>query len=66
MAQADLLRVASAAQRAEKAKTEAEQARQELRDTILAARASGESYRGIAQAAGVSHPYIVKIVKESA
>lgn len=51
MAQADLRRVRRAARRA--ADSEAE-----LRDAIVAARASGETYRDIAEAAGLSHQRI--------
>jgi DNA-directed RNA polymerase specialized sigma24 family protein len=57
VAQADLRRVARASKRLAKA-------RDEMRDAILQARASGETFRDIAEAAGLSHARIHQIVRE--
>jgi hypothetical protein len=57
MAQTDLRRVASAARGLEKAKGE-------LREAIMRARESGETYRDIGAAAGLTHPRIIQIVRE--
>lgn len=51
MAQADLRRVRRAARRVEDSEAE-------LKDAIIAARESGETYRDIAEAAGLSHQRI--------
>jgi hypothetical protein len=59
MAQADLRRVASTAKKLEKVKGE-------FRLAILRARESGESFRDIGEAANLSHPRIVQIVREGA
>ena len=58
MALADLRRVASVARKLEKV-------RGELNAAILTARASGETYRDIGKAAGLSHVTIRQIVTES-
>lgn len=58
MARADLRRVERAAGRAR-------ESRAELVEAILAAAASGETYRDIAEAAGMSHQRVGQIVKES-
>jgi hypothetical protein len=58
MAQADLRRV-------ERAALKAAQARDELRQAILLARAAGETHTDIARAAGLSPQRIQQIVKES-
>ena len=57
MAQADLRRVASAARKLERVKGE-------LREAIRLARESGETYRDIGKAAGLSHTRILQIVRE--
>ncbi len=57
MAKADLRRVARAAQRVR-------ESRDELEAAIVAASASGESYRDIAEAAGMSHQRVGQIVKK--
>lgn len=57
MAQADLRRVRRACERLEAA-------RKEVRDSIQAAAASGESYRDIAEWANMSHQRVAQIVKE--
>jgi DNA-directed RNA polymerase specialized sigma24 family protein len=59
MAQADLRRVASAAAKLERVKTD-------LRMAIVRARESGETYRDIGEAAGLSHPRVIQIVREGA
>ena len=59
MAQADLRRVSSAARKLEKVKAD-------LRLAIVRARESGETYRDIGEAANLSHPRIVQIVREGA
>jgi transcriptional regulator with XRE-family HTH domain len=56
MAQADLRRVARAARKRERAEAE-------LYEAIVAARASGETYRDIAKAAGLSHQGVWKIMQ---
>ena len=61
MAQSDLRRVARAARKLEKTTSEL---REELREAIMRARDSGETYRSIAEAAGLSHPRIIQIVRE--
>jgi hypothetical protein len=58
MAQRDLRRVARAAR-------EADQARGKLIAAILLARESGETYRDIGDAAGLTHGRIVQIVREA-
>jgi phosphoribosylcarboxyaminoimidazole (NCAIR) mutase len=58
MAQRDLRRVQRAAERME-------QARGELRDAILAAHRTGESYRDIAQYAGLAHSRVAELAKEA-
>jgi hypothetical protein len=58
VAQVDLRRVARSARKVEQAKAE-------LRGAILSARASGETYRDIGQAAGLTHGRIVQIVREA-
>jgi hypothetical protein len=57
MAQVDLRRVASAARTLDKAKDA-------LSTAIVCARESGESYRDIGKAAGLSHARIIQIVRE--
>ena len=57
MAQADLRRVTSAARKLDNAKGG-------LRAAIVRARGSGESYRDIGKAAGLSHARIIQIVRE--
>lgn len=57
MARADLRRVSRAAQRVQSS-------RAELEEAIVAAASSGETYRDIAQAAGVSYQRVGQIVKE--
>ena len=57
MAQADLRRVTRASSKLTKA-------RDELWEAIKAARDSGETYRGIAEAAGMSHTRVMQIVRE--
>ena len=58
-AQSDLRRVATTARKLEKVKVD-------LRLAILRARESGETYRDIGEAANLSHPRIVQIVREGA
>lgn len=57
MAQSDLRRVARAA-------SELHRSQAGLVDAILAARASGETYRDIAEAAGLSHQRVWQLVNE--
>jgi hypothetical protein len=57
MARADLRRV-------ERAASKVEEARRDLREAILAARASGETFRDIADAAGLSHQRVHQITQE--
>lgn len=57
MAQADLRRVRRARERLEAAQ-------KELRAAIKSAAASGETYRDIAEWAGLSHQRIAQIVKD--
>ena len=57
VARADLRRVQRAAQRVR-------ECRDELEASIVAASASGETYRDIAVAAGMSHQRVGQIVKE--
>lgn len=57
MARADLRRVERAAQRLV-------ESRAELNAAIRAASASGETYRDIAEAAGMSHQRVGQIVQE--
>ena len=59
MARADLRRVERACQRVV-------DSREELEAAILAAHRSGETYRDIAQAAGISHQRVGQIVKKAA
>jgi hypothetical protein len=59
MAQADLRHVTTTARKLERVKAE-------LRMAILRARESGETYRDIGEAAGLSHPRMVQIVREAA
>lgn len=58
MARADLRRVAKACDRVEKA-------RAELAAAILAAVASGETYRDVARFARMSHQRVAQIVQEA-
>ena len=58
VAQVDLRRVARAAQKVDST-------RAELREAILAARKSGETFSDIGKAAGLTHGRIVQIVKEA-
>lgn len=57
MAKADLRRVERACKRVI-------DAREELHAAIVAAAASGETYRDIAEAAGMSHQRVGQIVKQ--
>lgn len=57
VARADLRRVAKCAE-------ELAEARANLRDSILDAVKSGETYRDVAEAAGMSHQRVWKIVQE--
>ena len=57
VAKADLRRVSKAVSRIRDAE-------EELKEAILAARASGETLRDIAEAAGISHQRVHQIVNE--
>ena len=59
MAQSDLRRVTTAAKKLERVKVD-------LRVAILQARESGETYRDIGEAANLSHPRVIQIVREGA
>jgi hypothetical protein len=57
MAKSDLRRV-------QRAMSRCKDADQELRDAIIDAKASGETYRDIAEAAGLSHQRVWQIVNQ--
>jgi DNA-directed RNA polymerase sigma subunit (sigma70/sigma32) len=63
MPQRPLTRVRQAAERAHRAESDYREARERLRDEIVAAREAGETLNAIAEAAGVSRQRILQIIK---